>query len=367
MVPDALRHWLALVRVPGLGPVRTARLLSRHHSPAAVFAAGERAWAEAGCPEITRAALARPDLAAVEADLRWLDAPQRQFIAIDDPRYPPRLRQIAAAPIALFAVGDPELLALPQLGMVGARSASSGGRETAEAFAAELSRRGLVITSGLALGIDAAAHRGALSADGLTIAVCGNGLDRVYPARNRALAHEIAAQGLIVSEFPPGTAALPEHFPRRNRIISGLSLGVLVVEAAKESGSLITARLAAEQGREVFAIPGSIHNPLSRGTHALIRDGATLVETVDDVLEVLAPLLPDALRGSATAAPSPGAEPEDPLQQRVLAALGYEQRTIDELVAVLGQPVAAVTAALLALELDGRISAAPGDRFSRRG
>ncbi len=190
----------------------------------------------------------------------------------------------------------------------------------------------------MALGIDAAAHRGALAAGGLTVAVCGNGLDRVYPARNKALAHDIAAKGLIVSEFPPGTAPLPENFPRRNRILSGLLLGVLVVEAAKESGSLIAARLAAEQGREVFAIPGSIHNPLSRGTHALIRDGATLVKTVDDILETLAPLLPTTVSPAPTVASAASAGPTDALQQRVLDALSYEQRTPDDLVAQLGVP-----------------------------
>ncbi len=183
-------------------------------------------------------------------------APARSLISFRDPRFPPLLAEIAQAPLALFAMGDPDLLRLPQLAVVGARTASAQGMENAQAFAAELARRGFTITSGLALGIDSAAHRGALAADGLTIAVCGNGLDRVYPARNRELAHSIAARGLLLSEFPVGVPPLPEHFPRRNRIISGLALGVLVVEAARESGSLITARLAGEQGREVFAIPG---------------------------------------------------------------------------------------------------------------
>lgn len=366
MNETGLRAWLALVRAPGLGPARGARLLARHGSPAAILAAGDAAWTAAGLPESAREALAKPDPAAIDRDLRWLEREGHSFVAIDDVRYPPQLRQTAGAPLGLFTVGDADLLPLPQLGIVGARSASSGGRETAETFAEALSRRGLVVTSGLALGIDAAAHRGALRGNGLTLAVCGNGLDRIYPARNQALAREIAAQGLLVSEFPPGTAPLPEHFPRRNRIISGLSLGVLVVEAAKESGSLITARIAAEQGREVFAIPGSIHNPLSRGSHALIRDGATLVECVEDILQPLAALLPATASAGSAAPVSAAPAPVDPLQRRVLEALGYEQRSSDELVAALGVPAAELAGALLALELDGRVVAGSGDRFSRR-
>jgi DNA processing protein len=247
--------------------------------------------------------------------------------------------------------------------MVGARSASAQGLENAQAFAAELARCGLTITSGLALGIDAAAHRGALAADGFTVAVCGNGLDRVYPARNKELAHAIAARGLLISEFPTGTPPQAEHFPRRNRIISGLALGVLVVEAARESGSLITARLAGEQGREVFAIPGSIHNPLARGCHALIREGAKLVETVEDIFSELGPLLPAA---RAAAAPDgAAATPQDPVQARVLAALGFETLAMDHLVGRLGLPVEQIGAALLALELEGLVAAGPGDTFTR--
>lgn len=365
-----LRGWLALQRVDGLGPAGARRLLERWGAPEAVLAAGTSAWRAAGLADALCESLARPDWAGVEQDLAWLEgaaAAPRAVITCRDPRYPPLLGQIAQAPLLLFTLGDPDLLRLPQLAMVGARSASAQGLENAQAFAAELARRGLSITSGLALGIDAAAHRGALAAGGYTIAVCGNGLDRVYPARNRELAHAIAAAGLLVSEFPIGVAPLREHFPRRNRIISGLALGTLVVEAARESGSLITARLAGEQGREVFAIPGSIHNPLARGCHALIREGAKLVETVDDILAELAAQLP-----AARAAMAPGTKPakdeaaaRDPDQARVLEALGFETLGLDQLVGCLGLPVERISAALLGLELDGLVTAGPGDSFTR--
>ena len=368
MEREELRGWLALIRVPGLGPVRARQLLQRFGEPAALLGAGLSAWRGAGLGEPLCQALAEPDWAGVDLDLAWLEqsaAPAvRSFLNFRDPRYPPRLAEIAQAPLGLFAMGDADLLCLPQLAMVGARSASAQGMENAQAFAAELTRRGLTITSGLALGIDAAAHRGALAADGLTIAVCGNGLDRVYPARNRELAHAIAARGLLLSEFPVGVAPLPEHFPRRNRIISGLALGVLVVEAARESGSLITARLAGEQGREVFAIPGSIHNPLSRGCHALIREGAKLVETVDDILAELAPQLP-AARAALAVGTNPAASSGDPDQARVLQALGFETVALDHLVGRLGLPVERISAALLTLELEGLVAAGPGDTFTR--
>lgn len=362
-----LEDFLALQRTPGLGNARARRLLQHHGGDASrVLAAGRAAWQQAGCAEALCDALAQPDRAGAARDLAWLDAaPGRAFIAFDDTRYPERLAQIGQAPLGLFTLGDPELLSQAQLAIVGARAASAQGRENAARFAAELSRHGLVITSGLALGIDAAAHQGALDAGGLTVAVCGNGLDRVYPARNRDLALAIAEHGLIVSEFPPGTAPRPEHFPRRNRIISGLSLGVLVIEAVPESGSLITARLAAEQGREVFALPGSIHNPMARGCHALIRDGARLTEAVEDILSELVPLLPQAPPPSERPATEPEPEIADLLQRQILNALGHETLDLDDLIARLSVPVADLGAALLALELQGSIAAGPGDRFTR--
>jgi len=358
-----LPHLLALLRVPKLGNSKARRLLQQQGSAAAVFAAGPTVWRAAGCTDELCTLLGRSDRAAAAADLSWLNAGEnRDFIAFDDPRYPPQLAEIPQAPLGLFTLGDASLLCRAQIAIVGARAASTQGAENARAFARDLVRAGVTITSGLALGIDAAAHRAALDADGATIAVCGNGLDRIYPARNQALARDIAARGLLISEFAPGTAPKPEHFPRRNRVISGLSLGVLVIEAALESGSLITARLAADQGREVFALPGSIHNPLARGCHALIRDGAKLTETVDDIVMELIPLqkiIPvRAARGAEL-----GTLVTDKVQARILAELGHESVALDQLVARLQVPVAEINAALLALELDGIVTAEPGERF----
>lgn len=362
-MPEPDHAFLCLLRAPGIGPSRFRSLLRRFGSAKAVFAAGPKAWAEAGCSDAVIAGLSSPDRDAADNDLHWLDSPNHHFIADDGDRYPPRLKTITASPVALFAVGDVSLLGEPQLAIVGARAASSQGRENARAFAEAASRVGLLVTSGLALGIDAAAHAGALEAGAPTIAVCGNGLDRIYPPRNKALGETIAERGLLVSEYPPGTVPKPQHFPQRNRIISGLSLGVLVVEAQIGSGSLITAKLAAEQGREVFALPGSIHNPLARGCHALIRDGAMLVESIDDIVAELAPQLRHAL---------PAAAPKtldtvvgDPLEQRVLAALGDDPISLDQLAERLSLGIAELGAALLGLELAGRIEALPGDRFSR--
>ncbi len=357
---EQLRAWLALVRAPGLGPVHASRLLEQHQDPVAVLAAGAAGWRAAGIADRFHAGLKSPDWAAVDTDQRWLETADRALISIHDPRYPARLREIAAAPIALFTLGHADLLGAPQIGVVGARAASAQGRENAHSFAAGLVRGGFTITSGLAIGIDGAAHRGALEANGSTIAVCANGLDRVYPARHRELAHQIAEHGLLISEFSPGTAPLPQHFPRRNRIISGLSLGVLVVEGARASGSMITARLAAEQGREVFAIPGSIHNPLAQGCHALIRDGARLVELPADIFEELGLPPPEI---DIPGRPQP--KSKDPLQARVLAALGHDALSLDRLIEQLEVPMGALHEALLALELTGQVSAAPGDIFSR--
>jgi len=358
----ALQSWLTLLRAPGVGGVTMARLLATFGSAEAAVAAGPAALRPLGLPEEALQFFATGDPEGIARDLEWLDRPGRGLLTLEDPRYPERLRQIAQAPGALFYQGDPELLALPQLAIVGARSATPQGLENARAFAAELARRGLCITSGLALGIDGAAHRGALEAGGMTIAVCATGLDRVYPARHRELAHDIVREGLMISEFPVGVAALPEHFPRRNRIISGLAMGVLVVEAAPESGSLITAAYANEQGREVFAIPGSIHNPQARGCHRLIRQGAKLVESVDDILEEIAPQLRQRRAALVAAAEAP---PEDPLQARVLECLGTEPQSFDQLQACSGLDAAALSEALLALELAGEVAAAAGGAYQR--
>lgn len=360
-----LRAWCAFIRVPGVGPTLGAQLLDCFETPEGVFAAGPRAWRNAGVKDKTAAQLAAPDWVAADADMEWLAQPGRSLVTIRDPDYPAGLTTIGGPPLALYLIGDAGALRLPQIAVVGARSATPQGLDNAREFAAELARRGLAITSGLALGVDGAAHAGALDAGGTTLAICGNGLDRVYPARHRELAHRIAESGLLVSEYPPGTAPKPDHFPRRNRLISGLSLGVLVVEAARESGSLITARLAAEQGRDVFAIPGSIHNPLARGCHALIREGARLVETVDDILEELAPQLRARLTAEAAdlvPARDRFEEDTDPL----LAAIGDDAASFDVIVARTGMDAAALNARLLELELTGAIAAGPGDTFMRR-
>ncbi len=308
------------------------------------------------------------DRAGIERDLRWLEGPGRSLLASADPRYPAQLAAIPGSPAALFIEGDPAQLSRPQVAIVGSRAATSAGRENAFEFAARLAAHGFAITSGLATGIDAAAHEGALAAGGVTIAVCGTGLDRIYPAENRELAGRIAATGALVSEFPTGTPPHAHHFPRRNRLMSGLARGVLVVEAAARSGSLITARLAGEQGREVMAIPGSIHNPLARGCHRLIKDGAALVETVDDVLAAL------GLFGAAGAA-NPAAEtrnvaenPDGELDsdaEMLLNALGFEPADLDRLVERTGLAAQSVISTLQLLELEGRVESQAGGRYSR--
>lgn len=368
--PDdsSLAAWLALVRAPGLGPVLGARLVEFFGDPAAALAAGPDGWRAAGVPYELQAGLAQPDARSIERDLAWLAGPRRALVPLPDARYPALLQEIGNPPLALFCEGDLDLLGQVQVAIVGARAATPQGCETAERFAFELARAGLVVTSGLARGIDGAAHRGALAAGGSTLAVCGTGLDVVYPWRHRELSRQIAGQGLLVSEFPTGAPAAADHFPRRNRIISGLSRGVLVIEAAARSGSLITARLAMEQGREVFAVPGSIHAPLSRGAHALIRSGAKLTEGVADILEEIAPQLGlnfESAQKQALEAPRlPRA------QQVVLEALGFDAMAFDALASRVALPAAELGEALLMLELAGRIASSGGayQRIeSRRG
>lgn len=311
----------------------------------------------------------------LERHLRWLDHPAHHFIPFGSPRYPSLLAQLSDAPAALLVRGDPDALSLPQLAIVGSRNPTNAGQENARQFAAHMSRSGLAITSGLAIGIDAAAHRGALDAGGRTIAVCGTGLDIDYPRANAGLATEIASSGALVSEFPLGTQATKSNFPRRNRIISGLSLGTLVVEAAVRSGSLITARLAAEQGREVFALPGSIHNPLARGCHRLIRDGATLVESAEDIFVELGPLLTVMTHAQRMPGPAPVETAEtsallppalDKGYEILLDALGFEPASVDVLIARTGLKADEVASMLLILELEARIDACPGGLYVRR-
>lgn len=295
-------------------------------------------------------------------DLAWLQqAPRRHAVFLDQPGYPSRLAQIANPPPALLMQGEASLLDAPQIAIVGSRNATPAGRDIAYELAAALAEAGLSVTSGLAEGIDAAAHRGALAGGGGTTAVLGTGPDRVYPRQHKDLAHAVCANGLLISEQPVGTPPRGFNFPRRNRIISGLSLGVLVVEAGPRSGSLITARLAADQGREVFAVPGGIHNPLARGCHALIRDGAKLVESVTDILEELPPL-PGGQKAADAAPPTCDAE-QDPL----LACLGDSPASVDLLVQRTGLTVEEVSTMLLTLQLDGLVTALPGGLYGRRG
>ena len=315
-------------------------------------------------PAAARGFLTSPDEAAIAADLAWLDGSGARIMLCTDADYPPLLRETSGAPAVLYVLGSVAVLASAQLAMVGSRNPTPGGRDTARAFAAWFARAGLTVTSGLALGIDAASHEGALAGGGQTVAVCGSGLDRVYPAEHAALAARIAQSGALVSEFPPRTAPLRGHFPQRNRIISGLSLGTLVVEAARKSGSLITARLALEAGREVFAIPGSIHSPVSRGCHQLIKQGAKLVEEAADVLsELRIPLSKELL----TAIPTERDRPVelDKEYEMLLDALGFEPTTIDVLVARTHLPGESVASMLLILELEGRVTALPGGRYGR--
>lgn len=314
--------------------------------------------------------LRNPDWGSVETDLRWAEQPGNHLITLHDPGYPAQLREIPDPPPLLFVHGDPEVLRTPQLAMVGSRNPSMSGIETAREFAYHLAASGLSITSGLAIGIDGACHSGAMEAGGITIAVTGTGLDRVYPASQHELAHKIAEQGALVSEFPPETQVRPGNFPRRNRIISGLCLGTLVVEAAHKSGSLITARLASEQGREVFAIPGSIHNPLARGCHRLIRQGAKLVETAGDILEELAPLLRDLEPLPPHADNSEAVYQQrklDPEYQLLIECMGFDPVQIDLLIERSGLTAEVVSSMLILLELEGHVSSAPGGIYCRTG
>jgi DNA processing protein len=320
------------------------------------------------------AKLAAPDTATIERWRTWLARPNRALVTFGSAEYPPRLAEIRDAPLALWVEGrERALLAGPQLAIVGSRSPTTDGRQTAEQFARYLAQRGLTITSGLATGIDGASHRGAVDALGGTIAVLGSGLDVIFPRAHTALAAEIAARGLLVSEYGPGVEPHKAFFPQRNRIIAGLSLGTLVVEATRRSGSLITARLAMDGGREVFAIPGSIHNPLARGCHHLIRQGAKLVEEAADVLIELAPQLrAEGITLPSVEPPAPTAAPEapllsDPSYRKLLDSLGFSPTPIIDLSARANLTTAEVSSMLLLLELEGLVEALPGGRYSRLG
>lgn len=349
--------WAALADAALPAPVAVA-LLGAFRSPEAVLAAPRaRLAAIAGAAVAER--IAARDAGREAAARAWLEDPAHRLVAWGDDAYPRALLELPDPPLALYAIGRLELLSRPAIAIVGSRHATPQGTEDAYAFARTLAHAGLTVVSGLAQGIDAAAHRGALDAPASTIAVTGTGPDRVYPAANRDLAHAIAERGLIVTQFAPGMPPLKGNFPMRNRLIAGLARGVLVVEAAPGSGSLITARLAVEQDRDVFAVPGSIHSPLSKGPHQLIREGAKLVETAQDVLAEL------GLPSGATPGAQPEAAPADPVRASLLDAMGRGPVDLDRLVARTGLPTERIAAALVQLELDGRIATLPGGRWQR--
>ena len=374
MQRDELAGWLRLALTPQLGPAAARRLLAAFGLPEAILAQGEAALAKVAGSSLAQALRQPPEgfEAQLAATLAWLetDPAHRQVLTLGDADYPAALLTIEDPPLLLYRMG--RVAAAPQraVAVVGSRNATPQGLQNARRFSRALAEAGVTVVSGMALGIDGAAHEGAM--DGAapdavaTIAVVGTGLDRVYPKRHLELAHRIAARGMILSEYPIGTPPLAPNFPRRNRLIAGLGQGTLVVEAALQSGSLITARLAAEQGREVFAIPGSIHSPHARGCHALLRQGAKLVESAQDVLEDLRFVLPAAPRPAPVGAPE---EPEgetaaadDPL----LAAMGYDPIGLDALIARTGIPAPRLQARLLELELGGAVARLPGGLFQRQ-
>ena len=364
-----LLGWLILLRTPGIGPIRFNALLNHFGTIQRILAAHPTELAACRLPQKSIAALRQYDTDAANRDLEWLrQHDHHHIIPISSDRYPAQLREIADPPPLLFIAGDPDLLHVAQIAVVGSRNPSQSGVSNATQFARHLSRQtGLCITSGLAIGIDTAAHQGALQTQGRTIAVLGSGLANLYPKRNEQLAQKIGQCGALISELPPHTPALAKHFPRRNRIISGLSLGTLIVEATLKSGSLITARLAAEQGREVFAIPGPIHNPGSRGCHALIRQGAKLVESIDDILEELPPM---AKNSALPTQKAPGQHPPvpdlDDNSLKILKNMDQNPIAIDTLVNHSQLTPDEVSSILLSLELRGLVSTAPGGLYTRQ-
>ena len=363
---DELAAWLRLLETPGVGRESARRLLASFGSPEAVLSAPSAQRREVTPGRAASALDAAPDglAALVERTWAWLhtdDSAPRRILCLGDPHYPPTLLESADPPLLLYLRGRIDRLAQRGVAIVGSRNPTPQGLDNARAFARSLSEHGWVVISGLALGIDAAAHEGALQGPSGTIAVVGTGLDETYPRRNQKLAHRIAGDGLLMSEYALGTPALPANFPVRNRIIAGQARGTLVVEAALQSGSLITARMAVESGREVFAIPGSIHSPQSRGCHHLIKQGAKLVETVEDLLEELGIFLPPSGPKVDRAEPTEAAA--DPL----LDAMGYDPIGLDALTDRTGMAAPELSAKLLQLELDGRIARLPGQLFQRRG
>lgn len=370
---DELELWIKLWRVPGVGSKYFQKLLEHFESPSRVFEANSEKLKQAGISQkLASSVLENKSTDTAKADIEWLNSAKNHYIVtIHCDEYPRLLKQISNPPPLLYVHGNLSILNDPQLAIVGSRNPSQSGLSAAYDFAKYLGNTGLCITSGLALGIDGMAHKGALDANGPTIAVIATGIDRVYPAKHRELAHRIVEEGAIISEFPIGTAPKSENFPRRNRIISGVSHGTLVVEAALRSGSLITSRLASEQNREVFAIPGSIHNPLARGCHQLIRQGAKLVETAQDILEEMAAVIDLTQLESVAENPSPNEEitfesnSEDSEQQRLLDKMGFDPVPVDQLVIRTGYSPESISAMLLILELQNQVSSNGGGTYTR--
>jgi DNA processing protein len=365
---DELFAWMALSRAPALNVPILSAAFERLGGIAGFIGSCDEARQSAGIPAAAREYLKSALGVPSSVERAWIKGPHQHLVAFTDPRYPSSLHALERRPIVLYVAGDAEVLNDPQLSIVGSRNPTPAGRDTAFDFAEALAARGLAITSGLAEGIDSAAHRGALAAQGITLAVLGNGIDSIYPRGNQRLSEEIRFRGALISEFPLGTPPRRENFPQRNRIIASLSLGTLVVEAARRSGSLITARIAGEQNRELFAVPGSIHNPLSRGCHELIRQGAKLTETVADILSELnfSAFFERGRRDFG----SPNSAGElvagmDKEHKILLDALGFDPADLDMLVVRTGFKAEAVSSMMLILELEGHVQAAPGGRYSR--
>jgi DNA processing protein len=360
--------WLRLEQTPGVGNEKARKLLQAFGLPSQIFSVGYAAL-NSLVPSKIAHALSAPItddiLRQIELTASWCAQPGNRLICLADRDYPKALLDIPDPPILLYVKGRIDLLGATTIAVVGSRNASAQGISNAEQFSQSLSQAGISISSGLAAGIDAAAHQGALRGHGSTLAVIGTGIDIVYPARNRSLAHQIAEQGCIISEYALGTPAIASNFPRRNRIISGLAHGVLVVEAAAQSGSLITARMAAEQGREVFAIPGSIHSPLAKGCHQLIKQGAKLVETAQDILDELR--IDQLPSPSATIVNTSNALSTDDSDDEFLTAIGYDPAHIDTLAERTGLDLATLSGQLLERELLGQIESLPGALYRRIG
>jgi DNA processing protein len=365
---DDLLAWATLVRAPGLDVAGLSAALDRLGSPGAIVAASGSGWDRAAIAPETRAFLSSSCAVPRPRERRWLDSAGHHLIPFTDPHFPALLLSTPQCPVALYVSGNLDALAEPQLAIVGSRNPTAQGRETALAFAEYLGQRGLGITSGVAEGIDACAHQGALGVQGITLGVLGAGIDVIYPRCNLPLFEDIERHGALISEFAPGSPPRRGNFPRRNRIIAGLSLGTLVVEAARRSGSLITARLANCYGREVFAVPGSIHNPLSRGCHALIKGGAKLTETADDILGELnfsAFFANDLAQDADPSQRLRSTSGMDKDHKILLDALGFDPVDLDKLIVRTGFKPEAVSSMMLILELEGHVQAAPGGRYSR--